>query len=103
MNWAARFAACWPRGKFSPVVGAGFVGVDGRNLVLGIIVLKIFRQERSQDVLAEIGASVAAELNGAERIGVFNFLSVMPRTHHQKNFVVVGVFGLDSFVYGHRA
>src|SRR5580704_16991650 len=100
MDGAAGLAASGPGGKFAPVVGAGVEGVDWSDLVLGSFVLEIFREERSESVLAEVSASVAAEFTGAKGIGVLNFLAVMPRAQHEKDFVIVGVFRLESFVDG---
>ncbi len=50
-------------------------------------------------MLLEICAAIGAKLERAQRTGVFDFLSVMPRTQHKKNFVVVGVFGFDGLVH----
>src|SRR6185295_4366976 len=61
-------------------------------------VLKIVIEKRPQNFLAKSQGRIAVELNSAERTAFTNFLTMMPGTQHQKNFVVVGVLWLDCFV-----
>ncbi len=100
MGRAAARTAGGPSGKATPNVCAGFECGDGSDISFARAVLQVLIEERTKDVLPEVGAGVAAEFQSAEGIGVFNFLAVMPRAENEKDFIVVGVFGLEGFVDG---
>src|SRR5205814_7366898 len=62
----------------------------------------ILIEKWSQDLLSEIQPGVAAELERAKRAAVPDLLSVIPRAHHEKDFVVCRILRLDRLVHGLR-
>ena len=97
---AAAGTAGGPGGQTPPRVGAGFKGGDGREIGFGCTVFEILREERSEDLPAEVDSGVAVEFQGAEGAAIADLLAVMPRAHDQEDFVVAGVLWLDGFVDG---
>src|SRR5258706_10812501 len=56
-------------------------------------------QEEPEDLLPKRQRGIAVEFDRAQRTAFPNLLAMMPRTHHQKYFVVVRVLRLDRFVH----
>src|SRR5437016_687962 len=61
------------------------------------------REEWSEDILLEVARRVAVEVERAERAAIFDFLSMMPGTHDEKDLVVVHVLRFDRLVDGNRS
>ena len=60
-------------------------------------------EKRPQDVPPKIERRIGMKLQSTQRTAFVDLLPVMPRAHHQKDFVIAGVFRLDGFIDGNRA
>ena len=65
--------------------------------------LEVVGEERGEDVLAEPGAGIGSEAEGAEGVGGLDLLAVVPGAHDDEDLVAVFIEGLDSAVDGWRA
>src|SRR6185369_12122290 len=92
-----------PGGKPAPRVRSSFERGDLCDIGFRGPVLQILRKKWAEDVLPEVKSSVAPEFQSTERAAIADFLAMMPRSHHQKYFVVVRVFWLDCLVDRDRA
>src|SRR5437764_264557 len=91
-NSAAARATRWPRRQSLPPIRAGDECVDWRNVRRRRSVLEITRKERPEYLLLEVARRVAVEIECAQGAAVLDLLPVMPRTHDEKDFVVVHIF-----------
>src|SRR5579859_221337 len=60
-------------------------------------------EKRAKNFTAEVKPGIAVELQSTECAAIADLLSVVPRPYYQKNFIVVGIFGLDGLVNGDGA
>src|SRR6185503_18113442 len=97
MDYATAGAARRPGRQPLPPVRSRFKCHHRSDVSFGTV-LKIVIEKQPQDFLAKSQGRIAVELNSAERAPFTNFLTMVPGTQHQKNFVVVGVLWLDCFV-----
>src|SRR6185312_14467159 len=103
MDAAPLVAAGWPRVQASPGIGAGFKCRYRWDVGLRSIVFQIARKKWRENVSPEVKCGIAVEFNRAEVAGFVNLLAMMPRSHHQKDFVIIRVFRFDCLVHGGRA
>ncbi len=95
-------AARRPRIQPPPGVRPCLVRGNRSDIRLRRAILQVPCQKRRQNLSPKIKSRVAAEFQRPQSAGVPDLLSVMPRPHHQKHFVIPAVLRLQRLVQRRR-
>src|SRR6266446_6241438 len=99
-NCTATLATGRPGRKPVPIVRAGLKRSHRSDVHLGRVILQVVIKKWAQDFPTKIQRGIAAKFDSAQRTAFPDLLTVMPRSHYQKYFVVVCVLRFDLFVDG---